>query len=189
MKIQIQTNFPDIAKALDAMSNNLATRVSLRAVNDMAAQAKTRMSKAITDEFNITATKVKSKLWVTKANFRDGRFRISAELLGSVGNKRNAINVIAFSAKQAKTGVSVRIKKAGGRKIIKGAFIANKGRTVFERVGPNRKPIKPVNTIDVAQMFTARKTNGDVVRFINSKFPEIFNRQLAFALSQFNQVR
>ena len=185
MKIQIQTTFPQVAASLERLTNDLANVVSVRAVNAMVAQARTKMSQAITAEFNLSAAKVKEKLFVARATFKGNRYTVAAELSSRVkGGGRRSINLINFAARQTKEGVSVKIRKAGGRKVIRHAFIANKGRTVFARVGSERLPIKPLQTIDVPQMFQTRRINAAVIRFINEKFPVLYERELAYALSR-----
>jgi hypothetical protein len=85
--------------------------------------------------------------------------------------------------------VSVKVKRSGARKVISGAFVGNKGRTVFTRVGKPRLPIKPVQTIDVPQMFNVKHINAAVVKAIERKFPQIFEREMRFALQQFGRGR
>lgn len=184
MQLSISTNFAEVQRRLDALQSDMRNTVLVRTVNKTMDVAKTDMSKSIRQEFNVSASYVRERLRVRKASFKAGRFSVEAELIGGNGKRRSA-NVIAFAAKQGKQGVSVKIKKAGGRKVIKGAFIGNKGRTVFKRVGDARLPIEPVRTIDVPQMFTTKRVNSAVIRAIQSKLPAIFEREARFALSRF----
>jgi hypothetical protein len=84
----------------------------------------------------------------------------------------------------------VKIKKAGPRKLIKGAFIGNKGRTVFERAGSGvgRLPIRAVETIDVQQMFNTRRLNAAVINKINQLLPIEFARASSYLIARFNQA-
>lgn len=187
MQINVKTNFSSVFRKLDALGDDLAKVVTVRAVNRTVDQARTAMSQGITREFNLSAAKVKQKLFIKKASFKGGRFTVVAELFSRTpGGKRRSINVINFAAKQGGKGVSIKVKKAGGRKVITGAFIGNKGRTVFTRTNKTRLPIKPVQSIDVPQMFNTKRINAAVVRAIKDKFPTIFERELKFALSKFN---
>ena len=188
MQLSIQTNFPEVAAALAKVQAEVARPATARALNATVAQAKTNMSREIRAEFNLSAGYVRDRLRITRASVRSGRLNLSAELIGGDGKRRSA-NVIAFAAKETSRGVSVKIKKAGSRKTIAGAFIANKGRTVFAREGKKRLPIKPVRTVDVPQMFNTRKVNAAVIRTIEQRFPQIFERELAYALTQFNATR
>lgn len=190
MQISVKTTFPDVMRKLDQLSDEVATKVTVRAVNRTVDQAKTQMSRSIRSEFNISLAKVNEKLTVKKASFKGGRFSVVAELLSrTAGGRRRSVNVINFAARPGAKGVTVKIRKAGSRKTITGAFIGNKGRTVFKRTGSKRLPIEPVQTIDVPQMFNTKRINAAVLRAINEKFPTIFERELRFALTQFQAKR
>jgi hypothetical protein len=182
MQINVRTNFPDVAAQLDGLRQDIASQVMARSLNRTMEQAKTAMSKEIRSEFNLSASYVRDRLRIRRAFAKDGQFSLSADLIGGDGKRRSA-NVIAFGARPGTGGVSVLIKK-GQRKVIKGTFIGNKGRTVFRRVGKARLPIEPVRTIDVAQMFNARRINAAVVSAMKQKFPAIFQRELAYALTK-----
>lgn len=187
MKLTIETNFPAVQRRLDTLRAEVADKALARAVNKTADQGKTAMSKEIRAEFNISAAKVKEKLFVKKATFKKGRFNIEAELYSrDRSGKRRAINLINFGARMTKAGLSVKIKKQGGRTIVRQGFIGNIGRTAFKRTGPGRLPIAPLQTIDIPQMFNTRRINAKVVKLIEAKFPQVFEREVAFALRQFN---
>ena len=121
---------------------------------------------------------------------------------------RRSRNVILFDARAVKGsrrrpgGVSVRIKKGSGRKVIAGAFIGNQGRTVFERVPgttmaartryrgtKHAEQIRPVETIDVPSMFNARRINQRVVKHMRERFPEILEREARYYVERFNRRR
>ena len=188
MKISISTNFADVAKALTQLHKDVAAQATARAVNRTMEQAKTAMSREIRAEFMLPAAKVNQALRINKAVARNGLFQIEASL-ESPSKKGRSLNLINFAARQTKQGVTVKIKRNGVRKLIRGAFIANGGRTVFERVGKKRLPIKPVQTIDVAQMFNTKRINAKVVQLIKNKFPEIFAREAKFYTDRFNSRR
>ena len=182
MLINIRTNFPDVSARLGKLQHEMADQVLARSLNRTMDIAKTAMSKEIRGEFNLSAAYVRDRLLIKRAYAKAGQFALSAELIGGDGRRRSA-NVIGFAARKASDGVSVQISR-GKRKTIKGAFIGNKGRTVFRRTGKARLPIEPVRTIDVAQMFNTRRINAAVVAAMNARFPAIFQRELAYALSR-----
>lgn len=186
MKIVVKHNFPEVQRALTELRKDIAERAAASAVNKTMAQAKTSMSKEIRSEFTVPAAKVNAALRVSKASFRNGLYRIEATL-ESPAKRGRSLNVINFQARQTSRGVSVKIKKGGPRKVIRSAFIANQGRTVFERVGKSRLPIKAVQTIDIAQMFNTRRINARVVKFIETKFPAVFAHEASFFLTKFNR--
>jgi hypothetical protein len=198
VQLSIQTNFPDIQKQLEQMREDIASKATARAINRTIEQARTDMSREIRQEFVLTADEVRSQLRIRRASFRGGRLTIEAALIGGRANGRS-LNLIRFverkttiaeGKRRKKAGTQeqlfVKIKRAGGKKALgPKAFIGNKGRTVFERVGAKRLPIRPLRTIDVAQMFNTRRINDAVTRKMREKFPAIFAREAAFYLRKF----
>jgi len=182
MRIDIRSNFPQVADALARVQDDLASKVLARTMNVVMAQASTQMGREIRSQFNLPAAYVRDRLRIKRAFARAGQFSLSAELVGGDGKRRSA-NVIRFTKGVGSRGVKVVISK-GKAKEIAGAFIGNKGRTVFRRTSSQRLPIEPVRTIDVAQMFTTRRINDKVVQVIEQRFPVVFERELRFALSR-----
>lgn len=188
MKFTIKTNFPEVQRQIEQLHRDVAGKAVVGAVNKTLAQAKTAMSKEIRAEFNIPAVKVGAALRVNKATFRNGLLRIEGSL-ESPSKRGRSINLINFSARQTARGVTFKVKKSGPRKTLRGAFIANQGRTVFQRVGKSRLPIKALQTIDVAQMFNTKRINLRVVKFMETKFPAVFAHEAKFYLDRFNRSR
>lgn len=182
MKIDIRTNFPQVALALQRVQQDIASQVLARTINRVTEQARTQMSREIRSEYNLPADYVRDRLRIRRAFAKGGQFTLQAELIGGDGKRRSA-NVIRFVRGKGSTGVKVAIRK-GRAKEIAGAFIGNKGRTVFRRTTSRRLPIEPVRTIDVAQMFNATRINAKVVAAIEQRFPVVFERELRFALSR-----
>ena len=201
MKLSISNNFPSVAAKLDTLQDEVRAKALASAANRVMDQAKTRMVREISTEFNVKAAMVRQRLRVRRAFASGGAFTISAELIGGDGKRRSS-NVIHFledrvsavemrARRAAGTAEQLhfKFKRVGGKRVIPGAFVGNKGRTVFIREGKARLPIKPVRTIDVAQMFNTRKINETVVDFIKAKFPEVFEREARFFVKRFNDAR
>lgn len=197
IRLSIKTNFPEVQRKLEGLRKDIAERATVSAINKVTAQAKTQMARGITSEFNIAASKVKESLRVVRARCYGGQLNIEARL-ESPSRSRRSLNLINFEAKQTSQGVTVKVRKAGGRKLIAGAFIANKGRTVFQRIGgvmPSRakykgkkhaEQIKALQTIPVEQMFNTKRINSKVVQFIEGKLPEIMENEMRFFTAGFN---
>jgi hypothetical protein len=212
VQLSIQTNFPSIQKQLEQMREDIASKATARAINRTIEQARTDMSREIRQEFVLTADEVRSQLKIRRATFKTGKLEITAALIGGKPKGRS-LNMIRFVKKvvtlaaarrrmkageggrqQLKNGgynnkaleLEFKIKRTGPAKRVKGAFIGNKGRTVFVRQkGSKRLPIDALRTIDVAQMFNAKRINRAVVNKMQAKFPEIFAREVAFYTKKF----
>lgn len=202
MQISIKSNFPEVEKKLRRLEQGVRDKALTSAVNKTLEQARTQMTREITREFNVSATYVRDRLRVRRAA-KARAFDISASLVGSGKNgaKRSA-NLIAFvekkvtlaqARKRAKDGtlqqLFVKVKRGGSAKPVRGAFIGNKGRTVFRREGKSRLPIEPVQTVDVPQMFTTSRINQAVVRAIRERFPRIVASEIRFFTQRFNGGR
>jgi hypothetical protein len=196
MRITIETNFPQVQRALQGLQREVADKATARALNATIAQARTQMSREIRQEFAVDTRFVGQRLRIKRATFFNGRLGLEAAL--DAQEKPRSANVIRFGAKAGKAGVTVKIKRGQPRKLIRNAFIGNKGRTVFTRQpgtkmasrkwgGKHGEQIEPVQTIDLPQMFNARRIKAAVVAAMQARFPAIFERELAFALSRFNR--
>lgn len=206
VSINIRTNFPEVQRQLDQLQKDIGEKAAVSAVNKTMAKAKTKMGRTIVSEFRVTVGQVRDRLDVEKAKYIRGRAVITAVLTGRAKRRgmreERGMNLIAFveksvslaqARKRAKAGtldqLHFQIKRAGGKVVIPGAFIGNKGRTVFKRVGKERLPIKAVTTIGIEQMFNTKRINRIVVEAMKADFPGIFEHEAAFFTRRFNERR
>lgn len=196
LKISIRSDFKDVQRKLDRLADDMQKRVIPAALNKVAAKAKTEMTRAITSEYNIQRGDVAGRLRVTRAGRKIEQWVATLDPFASRRRGRS-LNLIRFvekkvtlaegrRRKRAGTQDQLRfqIKKVGGKKIITGAFIANKGRTVFIREGKDRLPIKALSTIDVPSMFNARRIRGRVEQRIRQELAVEFDRAINAVLAR-----
>jgi hypothetical protein len=200
MRLVVNTDFGGALAALDQLQADISERAAMSAINKTLAKSKTSMAREIVREFNVTSSFVKDRLNIQRAKFVGGKAVIAGALDGSNGKKRSA-NLIAFvkaetlaqAKRRAKTGdlaqLRFQIKRKGGKVMIPGAFIGNKGRTVFIREGKARLPIKALSTIGVPQMFNTKRLNKIVVAAMQENFPGIFAHELEYYTQRFNRRR
>jgi hypothetical protein len=183
LKISVKTDFGPLLRKLDGLQKGLQDRVIARTLNRMADSTKTEATREISREFNITATRVRERILVRRAF---AKTRLAVEISVPSKDRRRALNVISFGARQTRKGVSFAVKRGGQRVVIPTAFIGNKGRTVFtreRRKGPGKRlPIFGVTAIDVPQMFNTRRINQKLLANVRAKFPVEFERQLSYEL-------
>lgn len=197
MTINIRNNFPAVSAALDRVALDAGNKAMVRALNATVEQGKTQMARQISQEFRVTVGKAKERLDVRKATLK-GALRFEALLEATRRGQGRSMNLIAFvedrvslaeARRRSRRGtmnqLHFQIKRAGGKKMIKGAFIGNKGRTVFIREGRERLPIKALATIDVPQMFNARRINSIVRAVMLKRFETNFRRELRAVLKGF----
>lgn len=213
MRIDVRDNFAQVKGDLARLQRDIREKAIARALNRTAEQAKTAMVRNITQAFEIKAGEVRALLVLRPA--RPGFFGglLTAELRALQNKRGRGLNLIRFLEKKvtfaeakrrARAGtlnrLGFRIKRGGGVKRIDGAFIGNKGRTVFRRVpdttmasraryagSKHAEKIAAVTTIDVPQMFNTRRVNAAVVKVIREKFPEILARETRFYVERFGR--
>lgn len=117
--IRVQLNRADVEELkvlMSALEPDSRIKALVRAMNKTAKGVRTDISREIRQRVNIKAGDVKDgiKLWTANSSRPSVRITIS-------GNRRR---LILFGARQTKTGVSVQVYKANGRKIIPHAFIS-----------------------------------------------------------------
>ena len=125
--IRIQLNRADVDELkvqMSALEPASRTRALVRAMNKTAKGVRTDISREIRKRVNIKAKDVTDGIKIWMANKNKPSVRITIK-----GTRRP---LMAFGARQTKTGVSVQVYKANGRKIIPHAFIRKNN--VFWRV-------------------------------------------------------
>ena len=197
--INIRNNFPKVAAQLDRLGKEVGNKALVRALNDTVRQGSTAMARQISKEFRVKVADAKARLDVDYAKVKGGGVKFFARLLatrpgGLHNNDWRGMNLIHFVTslparnKKGKLGqLKFQIKRAGGRKTIKGAFVATNrktgGKAVFIREGKSRMPIQTLATVDIPQMFNTRRV---VIRTVMQQRFEInFQRQLRAVLKGF----
>jgi hypothetical protein len=190
--LNVRTNFPEVMAKLSQVSDEIGNRAMVRALNATITQGKTEMARDISKEFRISVGMAKDRLEVSRASSKGGEYRFQATLEATRKAKGRSMNVIAFVGalpKRTKKGkmaqIKFQIKRQGGKKTINGAFVGNKGRTLFIREGKARLPIKAVSTIDIPQMFNTRRINEVVQQVMLDKFEANITRELRVVLGGF----
>lgn len=208
IEFSIRHNFPQVISTLSSLPAQVGNKVMARALNNTINMAKPAMAKQITGEFKVSSAEVKDRLEVERASSKGGQLKIEVSLSAKSKARGRSMNLIAFqtglltktTAKRAGNAKAVgqlgfQIKRLGGRKIITGAFIANKGRTVFIRMPgttmasrskyagtKHAQAIASVSTIDIPQMFNTKRINQVVVKSMLDNFDKQFARELRTVL-------
>jgi small nuclear ribonucleoprotein (snRNP)-like protein len=147
--ISVQLDEMDVKRvvwALQGVKNGARTAI-MRSVNKSLTGVKTDMAKETTKVLNLTQKRVKKDISVKKAN--------KARLSGVVSSSGRQVNLMQYKAKERKKGVSVKVLKTGGRKMIPGAFIFV-GQNQNKLVGWRKKTKQNAGYIG-----TKRKTRSD----------------------------
>ena len=187
--ISIRHNFPKVAAELNRLGQAMGDKAMVRALNATVTQAKPAMARQIASEFRVTSSQAKERLDIRRASSKSGGLRLEAALLATRKSKGRGMNLINFvvggrparNSKGRMAQLKMQIKRAGGRKVIPGAFIATNrktgGEAVFVRDGKSRYPIITKTTVDIPQMFNTRRINSVVREVMIKRFDINFNRE------------
>lgn len=213
MRIKVDFDYSKVVGWAQGFGNNVTDMAKASALNKAVEQARTQMIREITREYAVTSTYVRNRLQVRRASASAKRFVMEATLSAIGPGGKRAANLIRFAettvtmaaarkrmaggegGKQILRGggqvtkaleIRFKIKRSGPKKVIKGAFIGNKGRTVFIREGSKRLPIRALQTIDIPQMFNAKRINAAVVTMVKAKLPDLLERELKYYLARYS---
>lgn len=202
IKIDVQ-GIDSIQRKLAGVRREMQAKVLQPAINKAADKARAEINRTIPQEFAVKAAEVRNAVSLRRASA--GRVEAVIEVFGSARKRGRSLNLIHFLAAVQAAGRAYKvrgakatkadlarldqqlgfiIRKAGGVKKIEGAFIGNKGRTIFRRVGRGRLPIEPVQVIGFSQMFNSRRINQRVMEKINADLPVEVDRALRLLLSR-----
>ena len=167
MQIDVQVDIRKATQGLLLMQKDINT-AAVAALNKVGITARATAARQISRVSGLPVNQVRQHVPLVRAN----KWRLQAEISG----KPYSPNLIRYSARQTKQGVSANAWRK--RKVYRGTFIANKGRTVFKRVGPERLPIKAVYGPSVRREFIRDTTFKAVEQTVDARFPLEFDRAL-----------
>ena len=194
----------EVQSRLARLPGELRDKAISAAINKTAQKARAEINRAIPQEYAVKADEVRGAISLNSA--RAGNLQAVIDIFGSKSKRGRSANMIRFLAVAVAAGASFkargavgikkkdiaalkrqlgfRIRRAGGLKKIEGAFIGNKGRTVFMREGEARLPIKPVQVIGFSQMFSARKIRDRVMAKIDKALLDEVDRAIKAVLAR-----
>ena len=193
------TGVDSIKQMLDRLRGEQKAQALSMALNKVAAKGRTEIKREISSEYAIKSADVQESISLGFARKSMSEIAATISIFGSGSRRGRSMNMIHFLS--ALAGVKTRgaratrkeikeigeqlgfnIKRAGGLKAINGAFVANKGRTRFRRVGKGRLPIDPVQVIGVSQMFRSRKIETRIMAALREQLPIEINRAVEHLL-------
>lgn len=141
-----------------------------RAINRAISSARTVAVRDLSKSTGIRPqAAIRDRLPIKQANAR----RLAAEIQVHAYTP----NLARFAARQTKHGVSAAAW--GKRKIYRGTFLGNQGRTVFKRVGKERLPIAPVHGPRMAKEFIKPAVTKAMNKVAGERWRKELNHELA----------
>lgn len=195
--------FESVKRTLDKLPQELRDKAIRPALNKVAEKARAEINRAIPQEFAVKASEVRNAVEIRKA--RGDKLEAVLSIFGSSSKRGRSLNMIHFLAAVQAAGQAFKtrgkkltkadraalqlqlgfiIKKGGGMKKLEGAFLGNKGRTVFVREGKGRLPIKPAQVIGFSQMFNSKRISSRVMQKINDDLPTEVDRAIKMLMAK-----
>ena len=180
-------------------------KATAMAINKVAEKAQVEIRRAVTEQYQISASEVRGSLNLRRATNKRGSVEAVIDVFGSPTKRGRSMNMVRFLAAVQAAGRAMKtrgtrakkkdlaalgqqigfaIKRGGGMKTIPGAFVGNHGRTVFIRTGNKRLPIKAVQVIGVSQMFSGRQIHDRVLAKINDDLAVEMQRAVEMILTR-----
>lgn len=172
MNVNITADVSGVLASLDRLDRNVQ-RAEVAALNRVGTSARAEVVREISQQSGLKQKDLREHIPLSRAT----KARPFVEIVA----KPWSPNLIRYQARQVKQGVTA--KAWGNRKLYKGAFIGNQGRTVFARTSKARLPIKALHGPSVPKEFV----KGYALRALEAKVHERFGIEFNRALAQFNR--
>lgn len=171
----IKIEVKGIKEVLELLDPKMIKRVVPRTLNKVGQQAQTALSRKVRETYNITASRLKEAITTQKATTNNPEVTIRAR------GRRPGLQ--HYGARQVRKGVSVLVTKAGGRKVIRHAFIPKTIVGVYRRKTKKRLPIERLTGPSVPQMIGKVGVN-EFMKVVDEKIEKVFNHELEWELSK-----
>lgn len=128
----------------DALDPKRYKKIATRVLNKLGSQTKTAVSREVRNTYNIKRDRLNAGFYMKRATWEN-----MAVLLRYKGRTPGLQH---FDARRTNKGVTMKVRKAGGRKVVRGAFMPERIIGVYRREGKGRFPIKRLYGPDVPGM-------------------------------------
>ena len=174
--IRVTHELKQLRRDLGKVRRQVLPKAMASALNRTATQVQSASIKAISRETGLKQKDVRGEMRRSRA--------MPKRLAVTITARGRALNLIRFAARKVKKGVSAAPWRK--RRVFKGAFIANQGRTVLKRVGEGRTPLRPVWGPGIAKSFADKPVRGAADKAFRERWPVNFKAALKFQLARLN---
>lgn len=183
MNVTVRVDAEAVRAALSNLSEAVSNRAIIRSLDRAVDAGRTEATRVVRDELNLKLADAREVISVRKAA-GSGHFTASIVIVPK------PVPLIDYSAHQTKAGVTVKVKRAGGRGLVRSAFIATMKsghRGVFTRTGKTgivskRLPIRELFSTSVRQLFQRESAVKRVTDRASESFLTTAGNQIRQAL-------
>ena len=140
----MQFEIKGLKELRDALDPKRYKKIATRVLNKLGSQTKTAVSREVRNTYNIKRDRLDSGFYMRRATWES-----LAVLLRYRGKTPGLQH---FDARRTSRGVTVKVRKQGGRKVVQGAFMPKRIIGIYKREGMERFPIKRLYGPDVPGM-------------------------------------
>lgn len=171
----MQFEIKGLKELTDALDPKRYKKVVTRVLNKLGSQSKTAISREVRNTYNIKKDRLDAGFYMRRATWEN-----LAVLLRYSGKTPG---LQRFDARTTNRGVTVRVLKIGGRKVVKGAFMPGKIIGIYKRVGKERFPIKRLYGPDIPGMVNTVGEDA-AQRVLDEKADKILSHELEYELGK-----
>ena len=171
MRFEIK-GLKEVREALDPKRYKM---IATRVLNKLGSQSKTAVSREVRNTYNIKKDRLDAGFYMRRATWEN-----LAVILRYSGKTPG---LQRFDARTTNRGVTVRVMKQGGRKVVKGAFMPGKIIGIYKRVGKERFPIKRLYGPDIPGMVNTVGEDA-TQRVVDEKTDKLLGHELEYELSK-----
>lgn len=171
----MQFEIKGLKELREALDPKRYKKIATRVLNKLGSQGKTAISREVRNTYNIKRDRLDSGFYMRRATWEN-----LAVLLRYSGRTPG---LQRFDARRTNRGVTVKVKKQGGRKVVRGAFMPERIIGVYRRVGKERFPIKRLYGPDVPGMVNIVGEDA-AQRVIDEKANKILTHEFEYELGK-----
>jgi hypothetical protein len=179
IQVSVKADVEQARLGLVDLQRNQVPRAAARALNRTRDNVQTVVVREVAKETGLKQKDVREAL--SRTNATAGRL---LSVLAAVGRAVNLIRFTNQNRTQARRSGGVVANAWSKRRLYRGTFIGNQGRTVFVRVGPARLPIKAVHGPSIPREIERDTIRPIVERTIRERWPINFAADLKFFLGK-----
>ncbi len=171
----MQFEIKGLKELRDALDPKRYKKIASRVLNKLGSQGKTAISREVRNTYNIKRDRLDAGFYMKQATWED-----LATILRYRGRTPGLQH---FDARRSNRGVTVKVRKASGRKVVQGAFMPEKIVGIYKRVGKDRFPIKRLYGPDVPGMVNTVGEDA-AQRVVHEKADKILAHEFDYELGK-----
>jgi len=140
----MQFEIKGLKELREALDPKRYRKIATRVLNKLGSQTKTAVSREVRNTYNIKRDRLDSGFYMRRATWEN-----LAVLLRYRGKTPGLQH---FDARRTSRGITVKVRKSGGRRVVQGAFMPKRIIGIYKREGMERFPIKRLYGPDVPGM-------------------------------------